>query len=108
MFNLYAESTKRVLFHARYYAYRQGSKEITMEHLLLGLMRESPEIFKNIEDLKSRFNESTSIENPDGLTDIPLSMDAISVLKNIKPTVVHYEIIEPENLLNSLLEINDR
>ena len=40
MFERYTERARRVLFFARYEASQLGTRSITPEHLLLGLLRE--------------------------------------------------------------------
>lgn len=79
MFESYTERARRVVFFARYEASNWGSRVITCEHLLLGLLRESPEVFQALDlqpkDLRSRLTASwqspaektpTSIELPVG------------------------------------------
>jgi len=44
----YTETSKRVIFFARYEARQHGSGIITPEHLLLGLLRESRELFDSL------------------------------------------------------------
>ena len=44
MFERYTEKACRVIFFGRYEASRYGSSFIETEHLLLGLLRENPEI----------------------------------------------------------------
>lgn len=42
MFEQYDNSARRTVFFARYEAGQLGAREITVEHLLLGLIREDP------------------------------------------------------------------
>src|SRR5215470_17319617 len=42
----YNERARRVIFFARYEASATGSRDIGTEHLLLGLVRECPDLFK--------------------------------------------------------------
>src|SRR6266536_1893353 len=44
MFERYTEKARRVIFYARYEASEVGSPYIETEHLLLGLIRESPTV----------------------------------------------------------------
>jgi ATP-dependent Clp protease ATP-binding subunit ClpA len=44
MFERYREKTRRVIFFARYEASQLGSRSIETQHLLLGLLREAPEV----------------------------------------------------------------
>jgi hypothetical protein len=46
MFERYTEKARRVIFFARYEPSQYGSSYIDTEHLLLGLLREAPEIVK--------------------------------------------------------------
>src|SRR5262245_48552267 len=50
MFERYTEKARRVLFFARYEASQLGSVTIEVEHLLLGLMRESKGIIGRVFD----------------------------------------------------------
>jgi Clp amino terminal domain, pathogenicity island component len=83
MFERYTESARRVIFFARYEASMYGSPYIETEHVLLGLLRQSPDferhlsrdsIRKEIEaHITKRERISTSIE-------VPLSADSKRVL----------------------------
>lgn len=44
MFERFTEEARRVVFFARYEASQFGSREITPEHLLLGMMRQNPRL----------------------------------------------------------------
>ncbi len=46
MFERYTEQARRVIFFGRYEASQFGSTTIETEHLLLGLLREDPNITK--------------------------------------------------------------
>jgi ATP-dependent Clp protease ATP-binding subunit ClpC len=44
----YTETSKRIIFFARYEARQHGSGKISPEHVLLGLLRESREVFESL------------------------------------------------------------
>ena len=48
MFERYTEKARRVIFFARYEAAAYGSPYIETEHLLLGLLRETTEVFRGL------------------------------------------------------------
>src|SRR6204780_1547742 len=48
MFQRYTETARRVIFFARYEASQFGSPYIETEHLLLGILREAPEISEDL------------------------------------------------------------
>ena len=48
MFERYTEKSRRVIFFARYEASQYGSPYIETEHLLLGLLRESPDLTRQL------------------------------------------------------------
>jgi ATP-dependent Clp protease ATP-binding subunit ClpA len=45
LFSHYSWRAKRVIFYARYEAFRESAKSITPEHLLRALLREDPQLF---------------------------------------------------------------
>jgi len=55
----YTETSKRVIFFARYEARQHGSELIAPEHLLLGLLRESRDIFEAL----SPYCDDVSVES---------------------------------------------
>lgn len=76
MFERYTEKARRVIFFARYESSQLGSPEITPEHLLLGLIRESRNLVEHLrvdrDELGSRLRTgvvigakiSTSVDIP--------------------------------------------
>src|SRR5258708_4586351 len=48
MFENFTEKARRVVFFARYEASLSGGQTIDPEHILLGLLREDPELFRRI------------------------------------------------------------
>src|SRR6516225_2500539 len=46
MFERYSEGARRVIFFARYEASQFGSTSIETEHMLLGILREDPNVTK--------------------------------------------------------------
>jgi hypothetical protein len=83
MFERYTESARRVIFFARYEASIYGSPYIETEHVLLGLLRQSPDLEPHLSrdsirqeieaHITKRERISTSIE-------VPLSADSKRVL----------------------------
>jgi ATP-dependent Clp protease ATP-binding subunit ClpC len=55
----YTETSKRIIFFARYEARQHGSELIAPEHLLLGLLRESRDIFESL----SPYCDDVSLES---------------------------------------------
>lgn len=74
MFERYTEKARRVIFFARYEASNYGSHYIETEHLLLGLLREFPDLHSNVrleqvrEEIEKHVTRgerfSTSVEVP--------------------------------------------
>ena len=48
MFEKFSDSARRVLFYARYEASQTGSPHIGTEHLLLGLLKETEDVVREI------------------------------------------------------------
>jgi len=82
MFEKYTERAKRAVYFARQSALRLSSPAIDAGHLLLGLVREDPELFEilspeskgHLDDIRRNI-ESSYDEQPKGRasTDLPLS-----------------------------------
>jgi ATP-dependent Clp protease ATP-binding subunit ClpA len=75
VFELYTEKARRVIFYARYAASEYGSPYIDTEHLLLGLVRDSPAV---IVSFAPEERKSTIVH------DLQQSVDAISARR---PTI---------------------
>jgi hypothetical protein len=89
MFERYTESARRAIFFARYEASNYGSHYIDTEHLLLGLLRESPAVAKwfpgefNLgpeirSEIEKRITQNKRIPTS---VEIPLSADCKKALK---------------------------
>src|SRR5262245_17993993 len=87
MFERYTERARRVIFFARYESSVFGSKSIETEHLLLGLLREYPNLSRFFRDkppvshitetIKSRIQAKEPIPTT---VDLPLSAESRQIL----------------------------
>ncbi len=80
MFERYTEDARRVLFFARYEASRLGSPVLEVEHLWLGLLRESKKLVKRLaprittESIHERLKQDTTgAERVSMTVELPLS-----------------------------------
>jgi len=82
MFERYTEKARRVIFFARYEASRFGSATIDTEHLLLGILRESPNLLsESLDTIRIRIEEQMPIrERTPTSTDLPFSAAATRTL----------------------------
>jgi ATP-dependent Clp protease ATP-binding subunit ClpC len=86
VFERYTEKARRVIFFGRYEASRYGSPFIETEHLLLGLLRENPEITQLFSSgseesiLKQIDANTTAREHISTSVDLPLSNECKRVL----------------------------
>jgi len=101
MFERYTENARRVIFFARYEASQFGSPEIEPEHLLLGVVRQSPEMKQKLNGDVIR--EAISHLLPHGKQistsiDLPLSPSAKQVLT--------YSAEEAERLSHDLIDVS--
>jgi hypothetical protein len=86
MFERYTEKARRVIFFSRYEASRYGSPYIETEHILLGLLRENPELARLLppgspESIRKQIDTRT-LSRPGVSTsvDLPLSNECKRVL----------------------------
>jgi Clp amino terminal domain, pathogenicity island component len=90
MFERYTEKARRAVFFARYEASQFGSKFITSEHLLLGILRDDKAVVRQLlldVEYESARREIEAHAEPGKGTiptsvDLPLSEDAKQVLKH--------------------------
>lgn len=89
MFERYTEDARRAFFFARFEASNFGSKEITTEHLLLGLFRADRAFMTHFlpgdreETIRNQIEQRTPArEWVSTSTDLPLSEECKRVLKN--------------------------
>jgi uncharacterized protein (TIGR02246 family) len=88
MFERYTEKARRVIFFARYEASQYGSPYIETEHLLLGLLREDPELRRQFlgpasvaADIRSEIERQiTRGERISTSVEMPLTSDCKKVL----------------------------
>lgn len=86
MFERYTEKARRVIFFARYEASHYGSPYIETEHILLGLLRECPEVVRLLppgsgESIRKQIEQQTvSREKVSTSVDLPLANECKRVL----------------------------
>jgi hypothetical protein len=117
MFERYTESSRRVIFFARYEASNYGTRYIETEHLLLGLLRVDhalanrlakdhivePEIRAEVEKRTTRGEPSrTSVE-------VPLSTESKEILNLAADSAgrLGHKMIETEHLLLGILRVEN-
>src|SRR6266849_293001 len=115
MFERYTERARRVIFFARYEASQYGGQYIETEHLLLGLLREDPGLFRRFlrptsvaADIRTEIERqitprkriSTSVE-------VPLSDESKQVLKLAaeESDRLGHRHVEPEHVLLGMLRL---
>ena len=107
MFERYTEKARRVIFFARYEASQFGSRAIETEHLLLGLLRESPNLLsQSLDTIRTRIGEEAPIgERTPINTDLPFSDAAKRALNfaSHDATQLGHRHIGTEHLLLGLL-----
>ncbi len=90
MFERFTERARRVIFFARYEASIFGSVTIETEHLLLGILREDPEILKQllpsapvVDEVRRRICETLPVhEKISTSVDLPVSEECKHILKH--------------------------
>jgi Clp amino terminal domain, pathogenicity island component len=110
MFERYNEKARRAIFFARYEASNYGSHTIETEHLLLGLLREYPNLHSNVrlEQIRGEIEKhvtrgerfSTSVE-------VPLSGEskkALNLAAEEAERLAH-PVLSPEHLLLGILRV---
>ena len=119
MFERYTEKARRVIFFARYEASQLGGSEIDTEHLLLGLLRESRLMVRELtgvdtdrlRDAIERDNEERNRgrEKVSTSVDMPLANDAKQTLGYAaeEADVLGHRHIGTEHLLLALLRQPD-
>jgi ATP-dependent Clp protease ATP-binding subunit ClpC len=119
MFERYTEHARRVIFFARYEASQTGGSEIDTEHLLLGLLHQSPGLVMRLrepeqfERLTSEVRKAAEVRfgGPKLPTnvDMPLAPDARNVLTSAAEEAdrMHQKHIGTEHLLLALLSEKD-
>jgi ATP-dependent Clp protease ATP-binding subunit ClpC len=84
MFERYTEKARRVIFFSRYEASQFGAPYIETEHILLGLLRESPQLLAGLfsaEQIRKEIQDATIIREKTSVSvDLPLSNEAKRVL----------------------------
>jgi len=110
MFERFTNSARRTIFFARNEALVAGSPKMEPAHLVLGIMREAPGLFRQ-EMPDERFNELVETlrrhrpltANSWPLTDVPLSDQSNGVLVRAAE-LAPQNWVTPEALLLSILE----
>jgi Clp amino terminal domain, pathogenicity island component len=86
VFERYTEKARRAIFFARYEASQYGSSVIETEHLLLGLLRENPEIVRllpssSTESIRKQIDDHTVVNQKVSVSvDLPVSNECKRVL----------------------------
>lgn len=116
MFERYTEKARRVIFFARYEASQYGSLYIETEHMLLGLLREDPNLTRLLPNMKSvdeiRREAELHIEARERIStsvEIPLSAQckrALNLAAEEADRLASHSICT-EHLLLGLLRIKD-
>ena len=110
MFDRFTEKARRTIFFARYEASQFGSPYIETEHLLLGILRESPALQKllgSVEEMRNRIGQERPPQPPIATSgDLPLSSDCALALSRGAEVAerVASRVITPEHLLLGLLK----
>lgn len=113
MFERYPEVSRRAIFFARYEASRYGGRRIDTEHLLLGLLRESPieiDALKNGEWFRAEIEKRITIHEPiPASVEIPLSEDCKRALNFAKQEAdaSKSHFIGPQHLFLGLFRVED-
>ena len=105
MFEKYTEAARRSIFFARYEASHFGSRQIEPAHLLLGIMREVPELARDwigddqgIAGLRSALEE----RQPQSAEKIPTSVDL--PLSDASERLLAYSAEEAERLAHPCID----
>ena len=117
MFEHFTEKARRVIFFARHEASTFGSREITAEHLLLGLLRENLSVANQYfhspgapESIRKRLEEQLPRgEKLPTSADLPLSVDARRVLAHaIEASIrLKHKDVTPAHLLMGLVQLEN-
>ena len=113
MFERYTERARRTIFFARYSASQYGSMTIETEHLLLGILREDPNLIRRF--LPSKSNENIRAEVEKCLTirpklstciDMPLSNECKRILASAcaEADMLNHRQVGVEHLLLGILQ----
>src|SRR5262249_9324071 len=113
MFERYTERARRVIFFARYEASNFGSVSIETEHLLLGLLRENPDMLNHFthdvsmyDNIRKQVEGRITIrEKVSTSVDLPLSDECKRILAYAAEETERllHKHIGPEHLLLGLL-----
>jgi len=104
MFKRYTDGAKRVIFFAQYEAQQFGSRRIEPEHLLLGLIRESPSranLFFGLEKHATSFRVKIEQAYPPSS---PLAKDTALPLSNASQRVLSYTATEADKLSSAPID----
>ena len=116
MFERYSEKARRVIFFSRFEASRFGSPAIDTEHLLLGILREAPDLVTSvagpdaIQKIRKRIREQCPIRDSISKdVELPFSEAASKVLMSMAEQADQSgaRIITAENILTALLKGED-
>lgn len=114
MFERYTEKARRVIFFARYEASQLGAAAIEPHHILLGLIREDPQLISRfcaltpaqLDDIRDKVSAVTGESGKlSAFVDMPLSVHAKHVLNRAadESQQLNHKHIGTEHLLLGLL-----
>ena len=115
MFERYTEPSRRIIFFARYEASCLGSPFIELEHLFLGIARQSKDVLvqtlgssEAVDATRVEIEARSKVQRASTITvDLPLSRDAKHALAYAAEEARHDKYIRPEHLLLGLLRLED-
>jgi hypothetical protein len=114
VFERYSEKARRAIFYSRYEACDFGSPTIEAEHLVLGMLRETPGLFIAVdgtpkasvigEAIRSRLPQATRIPNS---SDVPLSAECKLIIVKATEEADRRKsrIVDVEHLVVALLRL---
>jgi uncharacterized protein (TIGR02246 family) len=116
MFERYTEKARRVIFFSRYEASQYGSPTIETEHLLLGIVREEPQLMTRLlddVDIESRIRQEvekrvTVHDRLPTFAEVPLSLDSKKILNFAAEEAqdLGQRHVGPEYLLLGILRVD--
>ena len=111
IFGRYTERARRVMFFARYEAGQLGRVTIESEHMLLGLLREEPQLIlgclqtgDSLAAIRNDVEEQTNRNDKTSTSvDLPLTAECKRILKHAAEESEESDHIRPQHLLLGLL-----
>src|SRR5215475_5486822 len=104
MFERYTEQARRVIFFSRYEAAQTGSPFIETNHLLLGIIRQSPRLFREL-DIASVEALGEDCRKAIGPPMVKMSTSVDLPLSNESKRVLAYAAEEAERLQSKVIGV---